>query len=84
MQTAIAKEPSAGPDLADLAAVELLEAYGKRRLSPIEVMRVVLERVERCEPTLHALYAPDLNVYIFHSANDSADDGTIWAYRYHR
>jgi aspartyl-tRNA(Asn)/glutamyl-tRNA(Gln) amidotransferase subunit A len=59
MQTAIAKEPSAGPDLADLAAVELLEAYGKRRLSPIEVMRAVLERVERCEPTLHALYALD-------------------------
>jgi len=30
----------------------------------------------------NAFYAPDLNVYIFHSANDSADDGSIWAYRY--
>src|SRR3954451_7365015 len=59
MQTAIAKEPSAGPDLADLTALELLEAYAKRRLSPVEVMRAVLERVERCEPTLHALYALD-------------------------
>jgi len=32
----------------------------------------------------NAFYAPDLNVYLFHSAGDSADDGTIWAYRYHR
>ena len=31
----------------------------------------------------NAFYAPDLNVYIFHSAGDSADDGSIWAYRYH-
>jgi hypothetical protein len=31
----------------------------------------------------NAFYAPDLNVFIFHSANDSADDGSIWAYRYH-
>ena len=30
----------------------------------------------------NAFYAPDLNIYIFHSAGDSADDGSIWAYRY--
>jgi len=32
----------------------------------------------------NAFYAPDLNVYIFYSAGDSADDGSIWAYRYRR
>ena len=42
--------------LADLTAVELLEAYGARRLSPLEVVRAVISRIEAFEPKLAALY----------------------------
>jgi aspartyl-tRNA(Asn)/glutamyl-tRNA(Gln) amidotransferase subunit A len=55
---ALAKETAAA-ELADLTAAELLDAYGRKSLSPVEVMRAVLERVERCEPHLKALYALD-------------------------
>jgi Asp-tRNA(Asn)/Glu-tRNA(Gln) amidotransferase A subunit family amidase len=44
---------------ADLAARDLLDAYARRRLSPVEVMRAVIERVEAYEPKLQALYAFD-------------------------
>ena len=57
MPGAALRERRAESDLADLTAAELLEAYAGRRLSPVEVMRAVLARVERCEPELHALYA---------------------------
>jgi aspartyl-tRNA(Asn)/glutamyl-tRNA(Gln) amidotransferase subunit A len=52
-------QASAATELADLTAAELLEAYGRKRLSPVEVMRAVLDRVERYEPHLKALYALD-------------------------
>jgi aspartyl-tRNA(Asn)/glutamyl-tRNA(Gln) amidotransferase subunit A len=55
---AVVKE-SAATDLADLTAVELLDAYRRKRLSPVEVMRAVLDRVERYEAHLKALYALD-------------------------
>ena len=58
MPQALPKE-AAAIDAADLTAAELLDAYARKRLSPVEVMRAVLDRAERCEPHLKALYAPD-------------------------
>lgn len=43
--------------LADLTACELVEAYGARTLTPVEVIDAVTERIEQAEPTLRALYA---------------------------
>jgi aspartyl-tRNA(Asn)/glutamyl-tRNA(Gln) amidotransferase subunit A len=45
--------------LHDRSAVELLALYARRELSPVEVLRDVLTRVERCEPTIAALWALD-------------------------
>ena len=45
--------------LHDLAATELLTAYRDRSLSPVEVTRAVLDRIEAWEPHLHATYALD-------------------------
>jgi aspartyl-tRNA(Asn)/glutamyl-tRNA(Gln) amidotransferase subunit A len=42
-----------------LAATELLALYARRELSPLEVMRSVLDRIERCEPKVAALWALD-------------------------
>ena len=56
---AAATTPAAADDPADLTAVELLDAYAAKRLSPVEAMRAVLARVERREPQLKALYALD-------------------------
>jgi aspartyl-tRNA(Asn)/glutamyl-tRNA(Gln) amidotransferase subunit A len=41
-------------DLCTLGAAELLEAYRKHELSPLEVTRAVLERIERLNPKLNA------------------------------
>ncbi|HYL23374.1 MAG TPA: amidase [Burkholderiales bacterium] len=38
----------------ELSAAELLEAYRKHQLSPLEVTRAVLERIERLNPVLNA------------------------------
>ncbi|QEL24168.1 amidase [Bosea sp. F3-2] len=46
-------------DLADLSAAELLAAYGKRTLSPVEVTEAVIARIAAWEPKLDALYAYD-------------------------
>jgi aspartyl-tRNA(Asn)/glutamyl-tRNA(Gln) amidotransferase subunit A len=48
-----------GGDPADLTAVDLLEAYVARTLSPVEVVDAVTERIDRAEPSLKALYAFD-------------------------
>ncbi len=56
---AAATTPAAADDPADLSAVALLDAYAAKRLSPVETMRAVLDRVARREPELHALYALD-------------------------
>ncbi len=42
---------------ADLSASELLEAYRTRALSPVEVTKAVIARIETLEPKLNALYA---------------------------
>ena len=42
--------------LHNLSAVALLQAYRAKRLSPVEVMRDVLARVESFEPHIHATY----------------------------
>ena len=41
-------------DLCALTAVELLEGYRKHELSPVEVTRAVLERIEQLNPVLNA------------------------------
>ena len=41
-------------DLCALTATELLDGYRKHELSPVEVTRAVLERVERLNPVLNA------------------------------
>jgi len=41
-------------DLCALTAVELLEGYRKHELSPVEVTRAVLERIEQRNPVLNA------------------------------
>ena len=44
---------------ADLSAVELIAAYRSRKLSPVEALEAVLNRVEASEPQLKALWAYD-------------------------
>jgi aspartyl-tRNA(Asn)/glutamyl-tRNA(Gln) amidotransferase subunit A len=46
-------------DLAYLSAIELLEAYRQRRLSPVEVTRAVLDRIARLNPALNAFCLVD-------------------------
>ena len=46
-------------DLHNLSASELLAAYRSKALSPVEVTRDLLRRIERWEPQLHACYALD-------------------------
>src|SRR5438034_1334509 len=41
-------------DLCALSATELLDAYRKHELSPLEVTRAVLERIEKLNPALNA------------------------------
>ena len=48
--------PTQGPALHDLSAHELLHAYRARSLSPVEVMRDLLDHVQRWEPSLGATY----------------------------
>jgi Asp-tRNA(Asn)/Glu-tRNA(Gln) amidotransferase A subunit family amidase len=45
--------------LHDLPATELLNAYARRERSPVDVVRAVLARIERCEPALAATWALD-------------------------
>src|SRR5277367_6515808 len=44
-----------------MSALELISAYRTRKLSPVEAMASVIERVEAYEPHIHAtwLYAPE-------------------------
>ena len=44
----------ASENLCALSATELLEGYRKHELSPVEVTRAVLERIERLNPVLNA------------------------------
>ena len=46
-------------DLADFTAVDLVEAYRLRKLSPVEVVDAVIARIDASEPKLNALWAYD-------------------------
>lgn len=46
-------------ELADWSAADLLEAYDRKQISPVEVLRSVIARVQTYEPRLCALYAFD-------------------------
>ena len=48
-----------GTGLHELSAVDLLARYAEGSLSPVEVTRAVLDRIEAWEPHLHATYALD-------------------------
>jgi aspartyl-tRNA(Asn)/glutamyl-tRNA(Gln) amidotransferase subunit A len=45
--------------LHDLSAAELSTAYRNRQVSPVEVTRAVLARMEAWEPKIHAMYVID-------------------------
>jgi len=47
------------PDLADWSGFALLEAFANRTVSPVEVAKAVIARIEAYEPKLQALYAFD-------------------------
>ena len=42
--------------LNELSAAELSQGYASGSLSPVDVARACLERIERCEPKLNAMY----------------------------
>ena len=42
--------------LNELSAAELAQRYASGALSPVDVARACLERIERCEPRLNAMY----------------------------
>jgi aspartyl-tRNA(Asn)/glutamyl-tRNA(Gln) amidotransferase subunit A len=46
-------------ELADLSSAQLLAAFSARCLSPVEVMKAAIARIEAAEPRLQALYAFD-------------------------
>ena len=46
-------------NIPDMSAVELLAAYKSKKLSPVEATNAVIAHIERWEPKLKALYAPD-------------------------
>jgi aspartyl-tRNA(Asn)/glutamyl-tRNA(Gln) amidotransferase subunit A len=46
-------------DIAYLSATELVAAYRAKTLSPVEVTRIVLDRIERLNPTLNAFVLVD-------------------------
>ncbi|MCB1385174.1 MAG: amidase [Nitratireductor sp.] len=46
-------------ELADLSAVDLVEGYRGRRISPVEVIEAVIRRADAWEPRLNALWAYD-------------------------
>src|SRR5207253_44453 len=48
--------------LHDMTAADLLAAYKTRKLSPVETMDAVIAHIERWEPKLKALYAPDFGM----------------------
>ncbi len=47
------------PDLIQLGAVDLAQAFAAGRLSPVEVTQAVIQQIQRREPRLQALYAFD-------------------------
>ena len=52
-------EEGAMPDIKSLTAAELLRLYRKRELSPVEVTRNQLERIEKFEPAINGFIIVD-------------------------
>src|SRR5512143_3115752 len=46
-------------ELHDMTATDLLAAYKTKKLSPVEAVDAVITHIEKWEPRLKALYAPD-------------------------
>ncbi|WP_429814437.1 amidase [Ensifer sp. B1-9] len=46
-------------ELADFSAVDLVEAYRSKKLSPVDVTEAVIARIDASEPKLNALWAYD-------------------------
>ena len=44
----------ATPELPFVGIVELAAAYRERKVSPVEVTRALLERIDRLDPALHS------------------------------
>lgn len=44
------------PEILELTAAELSRSYGRGELSPVEVTRACLARIEACEPRLNAIW----------------------------
>jgi aspartyl-tRNA(Asn)/glutamyl-tRNA(Gln) amidotransferase subunit A len=66
---------------ADLTATDMLAAYASRVLSPVEVTRAVIDRIQRAEPKLNALYAfdPDAALTAARASELRWKDGTARA-----
>jgi aspartyl-tRNA(Asn)/glutamyl-tRNA(Gln) amidotransferase subunit A len=60
-------------DLCLLSATQLLDAYRKHELSPVEVARAVLERIERLNPVLNAF-----NLVSDHALDDAKLSESRW------
>src|SRR5437868_9971111 len=60
-------------DLCSLSATQLLDAYRKHELSPVEVTRAVLERIERLNPVLNAF-----NLLSEHALDDAKVSESHW------
>jgi aspartyl-tRNA(Asn)/glutamyl-tRNA(Gln) amidotransferase subunit A len=60
-------------DLCALGATQLLDAYRKHELSPVEVTRAVLERIERLNPVLNAF-----NLVSPHALDDAKASEARW------
>ena len=61
-------------DLWSLTAIALLEGYRKRTLSPVEVTRAVLERIEALNPRLNAF-----NLVSDRALDEAKDSEARWA-----
>src|SRR3954463_13237920 len=60
-------------DLCALTATELLDGYRKHELSPVEVTRAVLERIEKLNPVLNAF-----NLISHHALEDAKASEARW------
>src|SRR5438105_6525338 len=58
----------------ELSATELLEGYRRHQLSPLEVTRAVLERIERLNPVLNAF-----NLVSDHALEDAKASEARWS-----
>jgi aspartyl-tRNA(Asn)/glutamyl-tRNA(Gln) amidotransferase subunit A len=61
-------------DLCTLSATELLEAYRKHQLSPVDVTRAVLKRIDELNPVLNAF-----NLVSDHAMEDAKASEARWA-----